>query len=196
MGQKLNWDRLFKLKQADPEEFTKMKHSQLCHPSLFKSPEEVKKLEQAMKKYVSFDKQDDINRKAAEMFGEECEQAELDNSFESGNSTDAQSEHVDEECQSLFFSAEELDMMNDADKEIYMTKLQHDFQVIKIRLDEVIEKVKQARKEAKESIKGGQDTLAAYQDYFKRYNKVLDKALGNMGCYEDHCRMGMSEIKM
>jgi len=91
---------------------------------LWKSPEEKKEIENKMRKYISFDKQDTIANKASTMFGEtEVQVLDLDNSFESGDSTASQSDSVDEECQGLFFSEEEIKIMSDADKLTYMNKL-------------------------------------------------------------------------
>jgi hypothetical protein len=151
--QKLNCERLQRLKQADPAEFAKMNHFQTNNPLLYKSPEEKKDIQKSLRKYISFDKKEEVDRKAATMFGEaQIEVANLDDSFESGNSTASQSDSVDEECHGLFFSVEEIELMSDADKVIYMNKLQQDYQVIQEKLDEVIERVKNARKEAKQSI--------------------------------------------
>lgn len=168
-----------------------MKHFQTNNPLLYKSAEEKKDLEKSMRKYVSFEKHDEVERKAAAMFGGAAvEVADLDDSFESGDSTASQSDAVDEECQGLFFSVEEIELMSDADKVIYMGKLQQDYQVIQAKLDEVIERVKNARQEAKQSIQGGQDTLAMYADYFARMNKLESKTLKNLGCEPNHCGMG------
>jgi hypothetical protein len=58
----------------------------------------------------------------------------------------------------------------------------------------VIDKVKQARADIKISLVTGNDTLAAYADYFKRYDKLFVKLAGKMADPKDEplgiCGMG------
>lgn len=87
----------------------------------------------------------------------------LDNSFESGDSTASQSDSIDEDIKDLFFSLEEIQLMSDEDKITYMNKLQLDWQEISDKIDEVLEKIKDARKEAKIAIEKGNETMKLYE---------------------------------
>ena len=53
--------------------------------------------------------------------------------------------------------------MSDEDKITYMNKLQLDWQEISDKIDEVLEKIKVARKEAKIAIEKGNETMKLYE---------------------------------
>ena len=170
-----SWERLQKLKQADPKEFAKLEHLHTNHPLLYKTPQEARKMEHTLRKYFNCEKKNSTDKKAAAMFGEATKTAD--------NSADSTASASDEECTDLYFSEEEILLMSDQDKLIYMTKLQHDFVIINKKLTEVIEKVKKARKEATAAIEGGNETLKMYADYHKRMNKLVGNVTENLGCY-------------
>lgn len=60
---------------------------------------------------------------------------------------------------------EEIALLSDADKKVYLDKLEGDFKVIQEKIEEVTEKTRIAREEAQESIRRGEETLANFRKY-------------------------------
>ena len=160
------------------------------HPLLHKTPQEKRKIESTLKKYFKVDaKQTEQDKKLAAMFGKKQNITKV--TAVSDDST-ASSDNEDL-YQSLYFTVEEIEVMNDSDKLIYMNKLSHDSKIISDKLTEVIDIVKKARKECTAAIEGGNETLKMYADYQARMEKLVGKAMGNLGCHkeqESFCGMG------
>ena len=117
-----------------------------------------------------------------------------------GDSTAASSESEnDDQLQRLFFSLEEIEMMENDDKIIYMNKLLVDHQIIQDYITQVIEKVKQARVDIKESIARGEETIAAAKDYLESYDNLFVNLLGKMADPNDepvgNCRIGPNSVQ-
>ena len=135
-----SWERLNKLRREDPKEFAKHEHLHTTHPLLYKTDQEKKRIEATLRKYITLEKQDKRSHTEAAMFGMA---SKLDTSCDST----ASSEDNEESNQGgVYFSEEEIQLLSDSDKLIYMNKLLHESLMIDGYMTEVIAKVKDARR--------------------------------------------------
>ena len=138
--QKLNCQRLVKLQRADPVAFADYKHFQTIDPFLWKSDEEKIEIEIVMRKYANLQKMEESESKRSAVF--EANVEDLDSiSSASCYTAASSSEFLDSGCNELFFSVEEIDQLSDADKYIYMNKLQNDYSDLESKIADAIQKV-------------------------------------------------------
>ena len=174
-----SWERLNKLRLEDPKEFAKHEHLHTTHPLLYKTEQEKKRIEATLRKYITLEKQDKRSEKEAAMFGEAA--SKLDTSCDSTASSDDN----EESNKGVYFSEEEIQLLSDSDKLIYMNKLLHESLMIDGYMTEVISKVKDARRQINLAIDSIADTLKMYEDYFERQMNLLMNVTVNMGCYDE-----------
>ena len=146
------------------------------HPLLYKTDQEKERIEATLRKYINLEKQD--KEKEAVMFA--AQDSKLDTSCDST----ASSEEEETVRDGVYFTEEEIQLLTDGEKLIYMNKLLHESLMIDGYMSEVIDKVKTARAQINQLVDEIAETLRQYESYFQRSLNLLMNVTVNMGCYD------------
>lgn len=130
-----------------------------------------------MSKYTNNEKKMEFEAKKAAVFEANIE----DMDAVSASTSVSSSEFLDSECKELFFTVEEIDQLSEADKYIYMNKLQNDYDDLKDKIDNAIAQVDTSIADCQDSIARGEETLAAFKDYQDRMTGLGKDLTKNMG---------------
>jgi uncharacterized protein YlzI (FlbEa/FlbD family) len=130
------------------------------NPTLFKSGKDLEKVQKILLKYGNKKEIEEYAAQEKAVFGTDKISEDLND-----ETTCSSSEDNEEESAELLFTLEEIQMLSDADKITYLNKLEGDFKIIQEKIEEVVEKVVVARKQAREAIARGEETLARFKQY-------------------------------